>query len=117
MKNKVSTALRLDLTNQLAAGSASGGVVIQGKIVGIATQTHGYGVKLPCDMEGVFDVPVTDSVGGGIAIGDVITCTLATGVLSNAVENAWTVIFFGYSQEVIAAGKNDTINVVKYMKS
>ena len=116
MRNKVADGKIIDLLNGFADAVASGGIVVEGNLAGVATQTHAAGSRLPCDMEGVFDLPVTDTVGAaGIAIGDPIRVTLATGALSNTAYNAGTVHFFGYALEEVAANETATINVLKVM--
>ena len=115
MRNKVADGKIIDLLNGFADAVASGGIVVEGNLAGVATQTHAVGSRLPCDMEGVFDLPVTDTVGMGIAIGDPIRVTLATGALSNAAYGAGTVHFFGYALEAVAANETATIRVLKVM--
>ncbi len=112
MQNKMGKGNKVDLTNALAAGSLSGGVVVMGSLVGIATQTHALNATLPCEMEGIFDVSVTDT-GGGITVGTMLGCTLATGLISDATINGTTVVFFGYALEAVVAGATTVINVLK----
>lgn len=115
MRNKVADGKVIDLLNGSGVDIASGGIVVEGNLAGVATQTHAAGSRLPCDMEGVFSLSVTDSVGAGISIGDPIRVTLATGALSNTAYNAGTVHFFGYALEAVAANETATINVLKVM--
>lgn len=112
MQNKVGDGNVVELTNALAAGSVSGGVVVMGSLVGIATQTHALNATLPCEMEGIFDVPVTDT-GGGITVGTMLGCTLSSGVVSDTTINGTTVVFFGYALEAVVASATTTINVLK----
>jgi len=114
MLNKISDGKVIDLYNA-GTGVASGGVVVQGLLTGIATQTHASLATLPCEMEGVFDLSVTDTVTGGIAVGAIIRCTLATRALSNTAYSAGAVIFFGYALEVVLTGATSTIKVLKVM--
>ena len=115
MKNKIGEGKVLDLYNSIGSSVASGGIVVQGLLTGIATQTHANLATLPCEMEGVFDLSVTDSATGGIALGAIIRCTLADKVLSNAAYSANTTIFFGYALEAVADGATATIKVLKVM--
>ncbi len=112
MNNKFGDGKQVNMTNALAAGSVSGGVVVEGSLVGIATQTHAFNATLPCEMEGLFDLPVTDT-GGGITVGTMLGCTLATGLISDATINGTTVVFFGYARAAVGAGLTATIRVLK----
>jgi len=107
MTNKKGIGNILPLLNSSGVAVASGGVVVEGNLVGIATKTHPNNVRQDCDMSGVFDLPVTDTA-GGIAIGDVLTCTLATGVISDAAVGAG-VVFFGHALGTVDAGATATI--------
>ena len=108
MINKTGIGNILPLLNSSGVAVASGGVVVEGNLVGIATGTHANNVRQDCDMNGLFDLPVTDTVGGGIARGDVLTCTLATGVISDAAV-AQGVVFFGHALGTVDAGATATI--------
>jgi len=112
MINKTGIGNILPLLNSSGVAVASGGVVVEGNLVGIATKTHANNVRQNCDMNGLFDLPVADTVGGGIARGDVLTCTLATGVIANTAIGAG-VVFFGHALGVVGAGLTATISTRK----
>lgn len=108
MTNKKGKGNILPLLNSSGGPIAAGGVVVEGNLVGIATGTHANNVRQDCDMNGLFDLPVADTVGGGIARGDVLTCTLATGVIANTAIGAG-VVFFGHALGTVDAGATATI--------
>ncbi len=56
----------------------------------------------------VVDLPVTDHVGGGIAVGDSLFYVSAT----DALENDSAGYFFGFALEIVGAGLTTTINVL-----
>lgn len=111
MINKVSDGKVLSFTNGLGA-IAAGGVGIVGQFAVVCPSAVGAGAAGLGETEGVFDLSVVDTVGGGIAVGDVLTVALATGVVSNTAVGAGQV-FFGYALEVVGAGLTATINVLK----
>ncbi len=102
----------IDYTNPGAAAINGGDVVVLGDQAVIANQDVAVGGAGTGRSRGMFDLPVTDTVGGGIGIGDQLTCTLATGAISNEAIGAG-VVFFGYAREAIGAGLNATIRVFK----
>lgn len=113
MRNKFGDGKVIDLLNGSGVDIASGGIVVEGNLVGVATQTHPNGSTLPCEMEGEFDLTVADTVGGGIGRGDVLTCTLATGVIANTAAAAG-VIEIGHSLGALDAGLTGTLRVRKF---
>lgn len=115
MINKVGDGKILNLLNGSGSDKSAGDVIVQGNLTGIATVDIDNGDYGACEMEGIFDLSVTDSATGGISIGDPIRVTLSTGALSNASLNAGTVNFFGYALEAVADGATATINVLKVM--
>jgi len=113
MRNFIQDGDELDLLNGSGAAVSSGAVVVEGLLSGIACNDMAIAERGPCKMEGVFGLPVTDTVGGGIAIGAQLRIVLATGAIVNTAYSAGAVIHFGYALEVIAAGETETINVLK----
>lgn len=111
MINKVSEGKVISFTNGLG-NIASGGVGICGNFGVVACDAVLAGAVGQGETEGTFDLSVVDTVGGGIAVGDVLTVTLATGVVGNTAIGAG-VVFFGYALEAVGAGLTATINVLK----
>lgn len=112
MINKVSDGKVIPFTNGLGVAIASGGVGIVGNFGVVAVSAVGIAGTGLGETEGTFDLPVVDTVGGGIAVGDVLSVALATGVVSNTAIGAGQV-FFGYALEIVGAGLTATINVLK----
>lgn len=112
MLNKVSDGKVIPFVNGLGVPIASGGVGICGNFGVVAVSAVAAAAAGLGETEGVFDLAVVDTVGGGIAVGDVLTVTLATGVVGNTAIGAG-VVFFGYALEVVGAGLTVTINVLK----
>lgn len=114
MRNKRGPGNIVPMLNNSGGLIRSGGVVVMGSLVGIATGDHPNLVVQDCDLVGLFDLPVTDTVGGGINAGDPITCTLATGQISNTAVGAG-VVPFGYALGAVPAGGAAVIQTLKVM--
>ena len=111
MINKLSDGKVVSFTNGLGATIPAGGVGVCGNFGVVAVSAVANGAVGLGETEGEFSLSVTDT-GGGIAVGDVITVTLATGVLSDAAIGAG-VVFFGYAMGTVGAGLTATIPVLK----
>jgi len=111
MINKTGEGNIITFTNGLGA-IAAGGVGICGNFAVVCPSAVGAGAVGQGETEGEYDLSVVDTVGGGIAVGDVLTVALATGVVSNTAIGAGQV-HFGYAREVVGAGLTATINVLK----
>jgi hypothetical protein len=98
-----------------AAGAAIGAPVRVGAVVGVALTALGGGGNVATEQTvdfgvGVWELSVTDTVGGGIAVGDALFYQDgAPGI----VDNLTTGYFMGFALAVVGAGLTATINVLK----
>jgi len=93
---------------------AVGGPVRLGNLTGVALTREGEGGNSAghCTVDfgiSVWDLPVTDSVGGGIAVGD--TLFLIDGAPAT-VKNDSSGVYFGIALEPVGAGLTATIRVL-----
>lgn len=89
----------------------SGGAIVVGDLHGVALTSYSSVTgEATIALEGVFDLSVTATSGGGstaIEIGDPVYINVSTFALTNNAANK----FFGHALEAVAAGATSTINV------
>lgn len=107
----------LEVTVTNPATVTSGIPVRIGNVLGVAEAAEGEGgvsatTKTMVDFgQAAFDLSVTDSVGGGIAIGD--SLFFHDGAPATITNDPSGGYFFGYALEAVGVGLTATINVLK----
>ena len=96
------------------AAPNSGDPVRFGLLTGVALLDEGAGgagaTETVVDFgPGVWDLPVTDEVGGGVAVGDVVFYKDGIDGLTNDPSSTY---FFGYALEAVGIGATTTVNVM-----
>lgn len=104
--------LSVAVTNPVAV--VSGNPCRFGNMTGVALDSKGQGGNASGNTSvdfgwGVWSLSVTDTVGGGIAVGD--TLFYADGA-PGTINNTSTNYFFGFALATVGAGQTATINVV-----
>jgi predicted RecA/RadA family phage recombinase len=115
MKNFISDGKTFSFACTSPAAPASGNPVRIGNLVGVAVTAEGDGGNAATEAtiyldRGIFKLSVTDSVGGGIAIGD--SLFLADGA-PPTISNTSTGYFFGTALEAVGVGATTSIYVLK----
>jgi predicted RecA/RadA family phage recombinase len=95
------------------AAPDSGDPVLYGFLTGVALTDEGGGGNIATETTvdfgpAVWDLPVTDAVGGGIAVG----ATLFLDAAAVGVSNDSSGLFFGFALEAVGVGATATINVL-----
>jgi hypothetical protein len=98
-------------------GPVVGAPVRVGLLTGMALTDEGEGgndaTHTTVDFgPGMWDLAVTDTVGGGIAVGDALFYVDGAGDAAGTISNNSAGYFFGFAMEIVGAGATTTINVM-----
>jgi predicted RecA/RadA family phage recombinase len=105
MKNAYQDGRVLDVT--LAANVASGGVVAQGRLLGVAVTSGTTGDVVAVHVEGVFRLPKLNTA--VIAAGDAVTWDVNPGRVIVASAATGDVENFGYAVEAAGNGTTEVL--------
>ncbi|MBD7987119.1 DUF2190 family protein [Luteimonas sp. Sa2BVA3] len=106
MKNAFQDGRVLDVT--LAADVASGGVVLQNRLLGIAVTNGKTGDTIAAHVEGVFTLPKLSTA--VIAVGAPVTWDVSAGQIITGAPANGDLVGFGYAVEA-AANPSPTVKV------